>query len=908
MRRNGKRIVMLLLGAALFCQAQIGALAAQEGEYAGYLSGRYRESGEEGEYQVISVSTEEDLAQLAQNCRMDSWSLDKKVELSADIVLREYRDLCIPSFAGIFAGNGHTISNLEIVREGSAVGLFRYVQQSGEVRDLTVSGHVAPEGTKGMVGGIVGVNYGKIYHCSFSGSVEGDGEVGGIAGVSETSGELEKCSSDATVQGNHSVGGIVGSNHGTVRSCVNTGSVNAYSTEVAYGLEDITIEEIQDINSTDHLQAHTDSGGIAGISDGSIYSCTNTGTVGYSHVGYNTGGIAGRLHQGYIQDCNNDGRVMGRKDVGGIAGQMEPFLEVEYMEDRLQELDRETTAFRNLLERTHNDLNSYGQQTTDILNDLSDNLKGVNSARESMEDAAEDLKNIHDSAASGEEQRARSVEALNQSMNGAGDNLDQLIQVLESGGEATNDNVNALIDQSKALQDTMEALRDDLVNFEGLKTQDTSDEEASTGSWYEGGTTEDYFDAEDFQQGKIVFCTNRGTVEADANVGGIVGQIATEYDFDPEDDIAVSGEVSLNVEASGKAVVRDSRNLGDVSAKKDYAGGIAGKAEFGALISCESYGAVESTGGSYAGGIAGGSHSMIRSCSSMGEVSGKNYIGGIVGQGQDVLHSYAYPTLNATGEGRGSIAGALREEGILQGNYYVENGVGAIDGISYAGGAAPMAYREFCALEGIPEAFTGFTVTFMAEGRELACVQCSYGDSLSADQIPEIPEKEGYYGVWPEFDFDHIVGSRVLEVQYEKWITTLSSSGGDEKGRPRVLVQGHFVPGENLLVTEAEEEITFAIGETPGENRYHDPVEVHVLWEEENAAVEVRTEGGYVPVESSRLGSYLVFNMEEPGTFRVVPVQSDNGLIGGLVVCGVLAVALVAVVLVVKKKKGGKKS
>lgn len=152
------------------------------------------------------------------------------------------------------------------------------------------------------------------------------------------------------------------------------------------------------------------------------------------------------------------------------------------------------------------------------------------------------------------------------------------------------------------------------------------------------------------------------------------------------------------------------------------------------------------------------------------------------------------------------------------------------------------------------------------------------------------------------------MGSRVLEVQYEKWITTLSSSGGDEKGRPRVLVQGHFVPGENLLVTEAEEEITFAIGETPGESCYHDPVEVHVLWEEENAAVEVRTEGGYVPVESSRLGSYLVFDMEEPGTFRVVPVQSDNGLIGGLIVCGVLAAALVAVVLVVKKRKGGKKS
>lgn len=116
---------------------------------------------------------------------------------------------------------------------------------------------------------------------------------------------------------------------------------------------------------------------------------------------------------------------------------------------------------------------------------------------------------------------------------------------------------------------------------------------------------------------------NRGAVEADTNVGGIVGQVATEYDFDPEDDITLTGTESFDVEQTIKAVIRDSRNYADVTGKKDYVGGIVGKAEYGAVISCESYAPVESTGGSYVGGVAGSASYAIRSCYSMGKITGK---------------------------------------------------------------------------------------------------------------------------------------------------------------------------------------------------------------------------------------------------------------------------------------------
>ena len=180
------------------------------------------------------------------------------------------------------------------------------------------------------------MNYGSIENCKFTGNVVGDTDVGGIAGVNAESGEIRRCESSGNVIGNHSAGGIVGNNHGILNNCSNNGNINTYSTEVTYDLEDITMDNLEQINSTSNVAAHTDTGGIAGISDGKIYYCSNSGAIGYQHVGYNTGGIVGRLHQGYLQNCTNTGYVQGRKDVGGIVGQMEPFLEIQYLSDKLE--------------------------------------------------------------------------------------------------------------------------------------------------------------------------------------------------------------------------------------------------------------------------------------------------------------------------------------------------------------------------------------------------------------------------------------------------------------------------------------------------------------------------------------------------------------------------------------------
>ncbi len=1011
-------------------------LAEERGRtYEEYRSGAGTEVPVEAEdYTEIHISTEEDFADFARNCELDSWSLDKYVVLDGDIVLSKDFGYVIPSFGGIFEGNGHKISNLRIGEAGSAQGLFRYIREGAVVRNLSVAGRVQPEGSQSQVGILAGVNYGSILNCSVAGSVAGDQGVGGIAGVNEAAGEIRRCSSSAMVTGTHGTGGICGENKGVLNNCSNSGEINIYSKEVTYDLDDITMENLENLNSTSNFAAHTDTGGIVGYSEGKIYYCTNTGTVGYQHVGYNTGGIAGRLHQGYVQNCTNFGKVYGRKDVGGIVGQMEPFLEIQYLNDKLQEIDRETDRLFDLLEQTNEDLEKYGDEASSLAGSVTASLQNVSGAAGSLTGTANYLWYLYNQELTGinsDLQRLNSdlkeqseaagtkdftidlggsvsggdlgditvevpdntegyraalrrfgesatghisnmtgatadrsggitenLDLLNRELQSAADNLQKLADVLGNGADQAGNDMDAVAAQARVLRKSISELRDDLFRYEGITVADASDEAAGNESGSPGSevgdgaaettggaagettgeaagettggaageTTGDaagetsgsaaadsedaLYDTTSFQQGKITLCVNEGKVEADTNVGGIVGQIATEYDFDPEDDISLTGDESFNLEQTVKAIVRESLNKGSILGKKDYVGGIVGKADYGAVISCESYGEVSSSGGSYVGGIAGASDYAVRSCYFLGKLSGKNYVGGIAGKGCDIFYSYASPVLEMTGECGGSVAGRLSEDGVLAGNYYAEGNIPGVDSVGYEGGATPLAYDVFCNMEGVPEAFRVFTVRFVADGEEIGAYTCGYGEALDVSQIPAAPVKEGYYSVWPDADFDNIRSNLVLEAEYMPWISSLASEETDADGRTLVLVQGQFKPGVEVLLKETPEGTALSLcgsdGSVPEE--YKGPVTVRVLCENaENGAVELYADGAYRTAETTVIGSYLEFQMENPGCFRVTVEQDDGSrwILVTAVVAGavVLLVILLAVKVVGKHKK-----
>ena len=302
----------------------------------------------------ITISSAKELVSFSRNCSLDTWSQGKTVRLTADIDLTAVDFAPIPTFGGTFLGDGHTISGLRIDASGSRMGLFRYIQKGAVVRDLHVSGTVTPDGSRTFVGGIAGVNAGAIQSCSFRGIVKGDEAVGGIVGRNDETGEIAGCTASGTVQGLDATGGIAGRNLGLLLKCENDAEVNTIQHDASPDLEDISgglsqLSGNQREEADALLNSHTDTGGVAGYSGGAIQSCVNSGAVGYPHVGYNVGGIVGR-QTGYLADCVNNGAILGRKDVGGIVGQAEPYLTLGADSDTLTRLRQELDTLDDLVQ------------------------------------------------------------------------------------------------------------------------------------------------------------------------------------------------------------------------------------------------------------------------------------------------------------------------------------------------------------------------------------------------------------------------------------------------------------------------------------------------------------------------------------------------------------------------------
>lgn len=119
-------------------------------------------------------------------------------------------------FTGLFDGQGHVISHLRIVRpDALGVGLFGLVGKrfggpssdaAGHVRNLRLN-DVRIQGD-GFVGGLAGaLGSGSIRNCSVTGTIAGQGMVGGLVGWAN--GVIESCSANVQIRGTKNVGGLV---------------------------------------------------------------------------------------------------------------------------------------------------------------------------------------------------------------------------------------------------------------------------------------------------------------------------------------------------------------------------------------------------------------------------------------------------------------------------------------------------------------------------------------------------------------------------------------------------------------------------------------------------------------------------------------------------------------------------
>lgn len=358
--------------------------------------------------EVIEISTVDDFISFANNCALDSYSIGKRFVLTRDILLGYAPFETVPYFNGQFEGNGHVISFSSISAKGSNYGLFRYVGHMGSVTNLSVSGNVTASKSASSIGGIVGVNLGTVSGCSFVGTITGASEVGGIVGINKEAGLVYNCSAFGSVNGTNNTGGICGQNIGTITGCVNEALVN--TTELDASLDIDSEVDLGALNITKTFINRNNIGGIVGTSSGVVMLCTNNGVIGYQHTGYNVGGIAG-AQSGQIYECVNNGNIFGRKDVGGIVGQAEPFVETDYLSDKLDTAKDDVNELGNTLNgisaSVTNAANNTGLYVDRLVDQYSTDLDRIKGSVEEISRAVSDngpeaqqyLDNIHEALA-----------------------------------------------------------------------------------------------------------------------------------------------------------------------------------------------------------------------------------------------------------------------------------------------------------------------------------------------------------------------------------------------------------------------------------------------------------------------------------------------------------------------------
>ena len=894
MRNLLKRISALLLCLLLVLSLPVTALAEEA------------QDSEEGT--TLRIARRQQFLNFAENCRLDSYSRNLSVILLTDIDLTSVDFSGIPIFCGNFDGNGHTVSGLSITRDGSNMGLFRYVDASGVIQNLTVSGKVTPDGSRSAVGGIAGHNAGKIQNCFFDGTVSGSDDVGGIAGINAITGIIDGCHSKGVITGDHRVGGVVGNNLGVVRSCNNRSGVNTTAEENQIKLSDISLETI---TGSESVSAVTDIGGIAGTSSGVIRQSKNRGNVGYQHMGYNVGGIAG-TQTGYLYKCENFAQVYGRKEVGGIVGQMEPTTFIEYTEDTMQILQSQLGTVSNLTGQafsTIQDGNSdMGVQVDDLYNSLVDAKDALDTLLPNGDDPYPPDRDTIDAA----------INNANSSLAAAGSSLYAIMDSVNNTADSLSRIMRSIAGQISAMSATV-----------GNASQNL------------GGTIEDISDRDtaEILSGKVEKCTNSGAVLGDLNAGGVVGAIAYENRLDPENDLQIGGDNSMNFDTQLRAVILGCENSGSVTAKRQNVGGIVGWMALGLTKDCLSTGSIDAEDANYVGGVAGRSDGYVRRCSAKSAITGNAYVGGIAGEGLTVTDCRSMVQLTGSEKTgailglKGEHSGFLKsesddtdetEEDTVTGNYYLTVGsdIGAIDGVSYADSAQPLEHDEFVELEGLDPIFKVISVRFVYDDGMMHTVTLAPGEALSPDSIPTLPEKAGYVGRW-----DGLADADLSDIRFDvsfpavytaEWEAVQSEPLGESK-LPTLLAQGQFSDNTPIQLTQMTK------GPAPGVHDKFlegyaftlptgtaDTLRYLPETEQKNVRVMVKGAGGsWREVSHTQDGSYLVFAIED-GDESFCLIGSMKKSVSWLPITGAGGAAMVVLLVVIllvhhrRKKKAVK--
>ncbi|MBQ7901245.1 MAG: Ig-like domain-containing protein, partial [Clostridia bacterium] len=209
------------------------------------------------------------------------------------------------TFNGIFDGNGHTISGIQLSNSHYAhTGLFG--KNSGTIKNLTVEANIVGK----TVGAICGENSGTIENCSSRGSISNSSEnteryCGGLVGINTGTITLSNSSVTVTCPG-WEAGGLAGrSNNGTITYSYATGAVSGrYAGGLAgrvYNTDSSVTSLVSNCYAGGDVSGTEYAGGLIGFSD--VYS----GNRGYISIEYSyaTGKVDGGNSNGGLVGYHN---------------------------------------------------------------------------------------------------------------------------------------------------------------------------------------------------------------------------------------------------------------------------------------------------------------------------------------------------------------------------------------------------------------------------------------------------------------------------------------------------------------------------------------------------------------------------------------------------------------------------
>ncbi len=243
-------------------------------------------------------------------------------------------------FKGTFNGNGHTISGIYIDKtDGDYQGLFGVIEDS-TIENLTVSGSITGNGS---LGGIAGNIWGKstMNNCHNLCNISGVISIGGITAGIKNNGNviINNCSNKGNLTSTGdwpNLGGIVGTTNGeknkevTITNCYNAGKITGEGPAVGGILgEEIDAENnflIENCYNTGYIKGTSYTGGIIGWAqyNFTVKSCHNEGNI---EATYDSGGIIGFIQERndkenkiLIEKCYNIGNINGTDRVAGMVG------------------------------------------------------------------------------------------------------------------------------------------------------------------------------------------------------------------------------------------------------------------------------------------------------------------------------------------------------------------------------------------------------------------------------------------------------------------------------------------------------------------------------------------------------------------------------------------------------------